>query len=339
MKNSNDRAGSIVDDAIKFKPFANVDWNNFVAGMTGGAVASAVFHPLELVKVRWIVYESATLLKRTQLDVKQAPKYRPKYRSLLDTVRNVYRTENGVRGLYRGLVINTVASGTAWGSYFLIYNALKEQHRQSKSLSVVNYTLDATIAGMVTIMITNPLFLIKTRMCLQYSMTSETSSSTARVVKYTSSWHAFKTLIRTEGLMGMYKGIVPGFFGTINGTIQMVTYDLMKEWWLRRLNRRKAANSGDATPQSLNSFHYSLFSGLSKILAVTCTYPFQVIRIRIQDQHQNYANILDVVRKTFRNEKFYGFYKGLIPCLLRVTPAASLTFIVYENLIKFLKKQ
>lgn len=83
------------------------------AGTAGGAAATAIFHPLELIKIRWQVYESASLLK-TGSSGSQAtspPVYRPKYKSLLDTARSVYRTENGVRGLYRGIVINTMASG------------------------------------------------------------------------------------------------------------------------------------------------------------------------------------------------------------------------------------
>ena len=119
----------------------------------------------------------------------------------------------------------------------------------------------------------------------------------------------------------------------------MVTYDLMKSWWLAHLERKfeKSHKTGDQSPK-LDTFHYSAFSSASKVLAVVCTYPFQLVRARMQDQHQNYLNFFDVVGKTYKNERFYGFYKGLIPALLRVTPAAAVTFIVYENLLDFLKK-
>lgn len=239
----------------------------------------------------------------------------------------------------------TSRQGSAWGAYFLIYNSLKERDRRqvqsesndsTKDISVYSYTLNATIAGVTTITLTNPLFLIKTRMCLQYSVPADAAAatSTSQPVKYRSSWHAFRSLVQRDGFRGLYKGIVPGYFGTLNGTIQMVSYDLMKSWWRRRLNSNRNAPQSE---QSLDSFHYTLFSGLSKILAVTCTYPFQLVRARLQDQHRDYKNGLrEVVAKTFKHEGIYGFYKGLLPCLLRVTPAASLTFIVYENLLIFL---
>lgn len=117
----------------------------------------------------------------------------------------------------------------------------------------------------------------------------------------------------------------------------MVTYDLMKSWWLARLER-EALIANKSQPQ-LDSYHYSVFSSLSKILAVVCTYPFQLVRARIQDQHADYKNLLDVIAKTYKNEKIYGFYKGLLPCLARVAPAAMVTFVVYENVLKFLKNK
>lgn len=316
----------------------NINWNNLIAGTAGGATSTAIFHPLELIKVRWQVYEAASLnryKKPTTTINKIAPSYRPKYKNLIDTVVSVYRSENGIKGLYRGITINTMASGSAWGLYFLIYNGLKSKRQRemekSGNFSVTNHSIDATIAGVTTICITNPLFLIKTRMCLQYSQIDATSVS--KVVKYKNAWHAFRMLLKSDGILGMYKGIVPGLFGTLNGTIQMVTYDLMKNKW-QAFKRR---TTGDVN-YNLNTFHYSIFSSLSKILAVSVTYPFQLVRARIQDQHQNYKNIFDVVIKTYKNERLYGFYKGLIPCLIRVTPAAAVTFIVYENLLDFLNK-
>ena len=73
--------------------------------------------------------------------------------------------------------------------------------------------MDATLAGISTIIVTNPLFLIKTRMCLQYSNVSNDSSK----LKYKNSWEALKVLIRQDGFFGLYKGILPGLFGTLNG--------------------------------------------------------------------------------------------------------------------------
>jgi solute carrier family 25 folate transporter 32 len=212
--------------------FGNVNPKTFISGTVAGVSSTIIFHPLELIKIRWQVYESITLknlIKKETLHLDQkiisnSPVYRPKYRSLFDTFNTVYKSENGFRGLYRGLFINSFASGSAWGIYFLIYNGLKSRRQQiinsnssngqTNSLSFLDYTIDATAAGVFTICITNPLFLIKTRMCLQYS---NVNLNTNNLVKYNNSWEALKILVKQDGFFGLYKGIIPGLFGTLNG--------------------------------------------------------------------------------------------------------------------------
>lgn len=41
-------------------------------------------------------------------------------------------------------------------------------------------------------------------------------------------------------------------------------------------------------------------AALSKIFAVATTYPYQVVRARLQDQHSRYDGVIDVIRRTWR---------------------------------------
>lgn len=47
-------------------------------------------------------------------------------------------------------------------------------------------------------------------------------------------------------------------------------------------------------------------AALSKIFAVVTTYPYQVVRARLQDQHNIYSGVLDVVRRTWRYDSDLG---------------------------------
>ncbi|CAG2106900.1 unnamed protein product, partial [Medioppia subpectinata] len=46
-----------------------------------------------------------------------------------------------------------------------------------------------------------------------------------------------------------------------------------------------------------------------------------LLRARLQDQHSSYKGLLDVIKRTWRYEGVRGYYKGLLPNLIKVTPA------------------
>lgn len=48
--------------------------------------------------------------------------------------------------------------------------------------------------------------------------------------------------------------------------------------------------------------------------------------------------IIDYLHLLCRNEGAFGFYKGIVPNLIRVTPACCITFVVYEYLSEFLRE-
>lgn len=92
----------------------------------------------------------------------------------------------------------------------------------------------------------------------------------------------------------------------------------------------------------MNSVDYAVLGGSSKIAAIILTYPFQVIRSRLQQRPSmegipRYMDSWHVMKATARFEGFRGFYKGITPNLLKNVPASSITFIVYENVLKLLK--
>ena len=91
--------------------------------------------------------------------------------------------------------------------------------------------------------------------------------------------------------------------------------------------------------RDLSSFDFLILSGLAKVSAGSITYPYQVVRARLQmyDSGKIYDGSKDVITKIWRQEGMKGFYKGLAPNLLRVLPSTWVTFLVYEKTRLFLR--
>lgn len=227
------------------------------AGLLGGAVSTTLLLPLDVIKVRMQVHEdsSPSSPKRTSPDLKTPS---TKRLNSIRLARGILRHE-GWRGLYQGLSPAVVGASIAWGGYFFFYEGFKQQlsHYYEKQYlrnltvdapppKVVLSSLDnfglACSAGAVMVFITNPIWLIKTRMQLQMKETAKKYG--ARKEPYKGLFDAFRTIVREEGFWALYKGTVPALLLTSHGGVQFVVYEYLKLYFdLKRLPRSSEGNS------------------------------------------------------------------------------------------------
>ncbi|XP_014260933.1 mitochondrial folate transporter/carrier [Cimex lectularius] len=303
---------TITTPSATFKSvFQHVRYEHLVAGVTGGVTSTLILHPLDLIKIRFAVNDGRSAV--------------PQYNGLKGAITTIFKQE-GVRGLYKGVTPNVWGSGSAWGFYFLFYNSIKTwvQGGNSKTpLGPSMHMLLAAQAGILTLVMTNPVWVVKTRLCLQYNDAQPKSGRC-----YAGMVDALTTIYRLEGVRGLYRGFLPGMFGVSHGAIQFMTYEEMKNFYNQYKNSPIDAK--------LSTLEYIAFAATSKLLAASITYPYQVIRARLQDQYHTYKGAVDCIQQTWRFEGYRGFYKGLTPNMTRVVPATVITFLVYENVWRFL---
>lgn len=289
---------------------SSLNFDVLLAGLTGGAVSTLILHPLDVIKIQLQVSENHSYKERVV------------YRNMRDVIPTVYR-KRGLLGFYQGVSPNLAGAACSWGLYFFIYHGLKTSTLQTShktSLSIAEHLSYAAIAGFLTLSITNPIWVVKTRMVLQ-------APSGEKV--YRGLWHGLRRIAHREGLRGLYSGYVPGIFGVSHGVIQFISYEKMKEQYYTR--------NSYVQDEKLGVVPYIALSAVSKVLAVGATYPYQVVRSRLQDASCQYSGSWDIIRRTFINEGWQGFYKGIVPNLIRVTPACCITFVCYENVMHYLK--
>lgn len=156
---------------------------------------------------------------------------------------------------------------------------------------------------------------------------------------YASLSAGIRQIYRTEGVKGFYRGLVPSLFGVSHGALQFMAYEQLKRYRARTpLTDLTGASTGAYERRELSNVDYLCLSGLSKVFAGCITYPYQLLRSRLQtyDAAGTYRGVGDAIAQTWRKEGMAGFYKGLGPNLLRVLPSTWVTFLVYENMKKTL---
>lgn len=303
---------------------------HLLAGLTAGTLTAASLYPIDLVKVRYQVYDKSGSA----------------YRSLAGAFRTIVK-EEGVRGLFQGVSPAVLASAVSWGGYFYFYeNSKKRKLNQAfdgsgKQLRTKDHLLSGIEAGAYMVFITNPLWLLKTRLQTQHGV--ELGKS---IPKYDGPLDAVKVIFREEGFFGFYKGIVPALFLTSHGAVQFAAYEQLKYAY-------KSFHDDENCDQPVL---VSMTTGiLSKVVASTLTYPYQVIKSRLQQRgvlrtvaldtgevitvaEAKYKGLIDCAIQIQRHEGVKGFFRGLIPNCIKVAPGAAVTFVVYEESLKLIQK-
>ncbi|KAL8193792.1 hypothetical protein R6Q57_026484 [Mikania cordata] len=295
-------------------------WENAVAGSVAGLATVTFSHPLDVVRTRFQVYDG----RNPNL---------PSYKNTPHALFTIGRSE-GLRGLYAGFYPAVLGSTISWGLYFYFYNSAKQRYikNQDKTTASIHLASAAEAGGMVCLL-TNPVWVVKTRLQLQ------TPQHLGR--PYSGFNDALKTILKDEGWRAFYKGLLPGLFLVAHGAIQFTAYEELRKVIIDF--RHKQKSSIDKSSDLLTTVDYATLGAASKLVAILATYPIQVIRARLQqrpntDGVPRYADSRHAMEKTARLEGIKGFYGGITANLLKNLPAASITFIVYENVLNLLKR-
>ncbi|CAG8495591.1 2655_t:CDS:2 [Paraglomus brasilianum] len=245
-----------------------------IAGAVAGCVSSVVTCPLDVVKTRL----------QNQRKERKGSNSVPLYKGTGGTLKRIWN-EEGIRGLYRGLGPTLYGYLPTWAIYFSAYDHFKRAFGAERTdhQSMV-HIFAAMGAGATSTVVTNPLWVIKTRF-----MTQNVTSTH----KYHNTFHAFKIILRTEGVRGFYKGLGPSLMGVSHVAVQFPLYEKMK----------LLLNSSD---QEELSYPAILFASIvSKMAASLATYPHEVVRTRLQSQStqpHRYHGMCHAVKVIYREE-------------------------------------
>ncbi|EDO29391.1 predicted protein [Nematostella vectensis] len=204
----------------KYKPATH-----FMCGAFSGCAAAVMAQPLDVI--------------RTRLVAQGEPKI---YNSLLQAARVMYKGE-GPTVFFKGLTPSLLQifpySGLQFGSYSLL-KTIWDHVFDIKVTDVIESLTCGALSGMISKAVILPFDIIKKR--IQVQGFEEARQSFGRVQQYDGVKDCFRTILKEEGAMGLFKGLAPSTLkAAVTVGIMFCTYEQCLHLF------RKLIHKGDRT--------------------------------------------------------------------------------------------
>jgi len=242
---------------------------------------------------------------------------------VIQCLRHIIEHE-GPRGLFRGLGPNLVGVAPARAVYFWSYSKTKRTLNQSVPKnnrdSPFVHVVSAATAGFISSCVTNPIWLIKTRLQLDRSSGGNFGS-------------VFRSIYSEGGPLGFWKGVTASWWGISETMIHFVVYEFLK----KKLAESKQKSPG-ADKNLWDFAGFMLCGATSKTCATCVAYPHEVARTRMREPGPKYRSFWQTLRLVYKEEGRRGLYRGLATQLVRQIPNTAIMMATYELTVYTLTK-
>ncbi|XP_053494739.1 mitochondrial glycine transporter A isoform X2 [Ictalurus furcatus] len=168
-----------------------------------------------------------------------------------------------------------------------------------------------SLSGTCSTLLFQPLDLVKTRL---QTVQNNVQPGSGRVGMVT----VFLTVVRTEKLLGLWKGVSPSFVRCIPGVgIYFSTYYSVKQRFF-----------SDRAPRPVEAV---LLGAGARCVAGVCMLPVTVIKTRFESGRYNYSGVVGALRSVCRTEGPRALFSGLTATLLRDAPFSGIYVMFYSQ--------
>lgn len=268
-----------------------------ISGTAGGACAMTTFYPLDVI--------------RTHMQVSKG------------SIKTLIQ-EEGLGSLYRGLSGVLISLGCSNFVYFYTNNLLKvlvKRYTGQKNVTIPQNLLIATLAGVVNVLITCPLWVANTRLKLQSNKNQPGQKP------YKGMADALTRIAKEEGVEALWGGTASSLMLVTNPVIHFVVYDKVKMIFA------KTSASG---AQHLSSGEIFLIGAIAKALATIFTYPIQVAQSRQRASKDKgsstFASTFKILYDIFKADGVLGWFAGMNVKLVQTILTAAFQFMCYEKI-------
>ncbi|KAF5390568.1 hypothetical protein D9757_002733 [Collybiopsis confluens] len=284
-----------------------------LAGGIAGAVSRTCTAPFDRLKI--------FLITRPQdLTISSGPNISG-LKAIGNAVTRIY-AEGGLLAFWTGNGLSVAKIFPESAIKFFTYESSKRAFAKywdhvddPRDISGFSRFVSGGLGGITSQLSIYPIETLKTQIMSSSGQQKRTLIEAARHV-----WAVLPSLLEvlTLGQIGLI-GVFP------YSAIDMSTFEMLKLTYVR--------STGKEEPGVLALL---AFGSLSGSVGAASVYPMNLVRTRMQasgspGHPQTYNGWMDVVMKTWEQERWRGFYRGLIPTLSKVVPAVSISYVVYEH--------
>lgn len=287
---------------------------------------------------------------------------------------SVIRRYEGWRGLFKGHSATLLQKFPYSAINFLAYEQIRATIIPSKDKETpLRRLMSGSLAGCISIFFTYPLELVRVRLAIETNRAQwsslrdicrqihyEPGASRAGIATTTVTANAgptnqtisraFYTSFPQFGLANFYRGFSPTLLGMLPyAGMSFFIHDIVGDW-LRHpalapytTIPHSALKSWSTHRSSMHSDRLQLVlpaellaGALAGVIAQTTSYPFEVIRRRMQVGNVMHGGhnlgISRTCHKIWSENGFRGFWVGLTIGYIKVVPMVATSFLVYERL-------
>ncbi|GAA6107612.1 mitochondrial uncoupling protein 2-like [Tachysurus ichikawai] len=275
----------------------------FFGAGTAACIADLVTFPLDTAKVRLQIQGESKLGTAV------------KYRGVFGTITTMVRTE-GPRSLYNGLVAGLQRQMSFASVRIGLYDSMKQFYtRGSENAGILSRLLAGCTTGAMAVSFAQPTDVVKVRFQAQARLSDGAK-------RYNGTMDAYKTIARTEGIRGLWKGVIPNITrNAIVNCAELVTYDIIKELIL------KHNLMTDNLPCHLTA---AFGAGFCTTIVAS---PVDVVKTRFMNSTTGqYSSAINCAFTMLTKEGPTAFYKGFMPSFLRLGSWNIVMFVSYEQI-------
>ncbi|XP_022084594.1 solute carrier family 25 member 44-like isoform X2 [Acanthaster planci] len=264
--------------------------------------------------IRVTIYPTTLIKTRLQVQTKNAM-----YSGTWDAFKKITKYE-GVRGLYKGFLINTftILSGQVYITTYEVTRRAFGNHASNTTKSFVGGACASLVAQSVTV----PIDIISQHVMMEGSSLSLEAGR--RKVTFRDAQRIIHNIWHKDGPIGFYKGYTASIMTFMpNSALWWPFYHFYAEQLALLLNASLHLSVPAVAIQAMSG-------PLASASASVITNPMDIVRTRLQVTGG--TSILGTFRRLLQEEGISGFKKGLSARLLSTIPAGFVIAVSYETL-------